>query len=1436
MRPIARQSARAIALALGLVLLGASPAAAQRGRTVYPDEGVGTNDALLRVRELSEAGNTPEALRVLQKTIDSEGEQLVASPADKDVFIPVRGYIHEQLLADPDLLNRYRTEQEPAAARLLAEGKYNEVEQTRLLTTSGFEAVLRLAQIELETARFESARLMLRQLERHPDRVKGSTQAKDAATLAGAIAGYLKRDSVTAWAQRWAAEAGLGGPVVPSNLPPPPTITLRTAASPLDPQLPIDMTAIPGAPLQSVLLDTLHLEDRDGDGVPDAPAYQQRYAKTPWIFPSVQGEAIYVNDGERISAWDSATLGLLWQVSPGRSAMSQRQVIDDTNFFGVQSGALMKEDVASVTMADGVVVGVTGQPENGMRRGDRRVHAIDAASGRLMWSVDPAFLSSKIEGATVRGPAVIDAGTVVLAVRKTRQFMRGDTALYEVGLNLYTGGLRWVRLVGSVGNQPWGRVSGRPDGAVVHEGVVYRGDEMGLLCAYEAATGRAVWVRLSPGRAFDPTQFQRSDNVPPQEMCVPIVDGDSLLFVEAPKGRVVRVAMASGKLLASAEGSRFGEPKYLVKVGDMLALVSTAKVAFVKAAELESGPVGLSNSFAKPGIVGRVEACGGKALVPLEGGAALVDPLRPAEDKRAEFAYSGNLIVAGSGGRTHVLAADATRLHTYLEWDQAESLLNARVAASPKDPQPLLTYLELAARTGRGERLGELADRTLDLLNSDPASQASLQSRQRLFTLLLEVVRNSRYAWAAQSAPKAPGIAQPIRNLTVLSAVVERLGRAAESPSQQVFTLLEKAWLREKESNPAAAVEAYQQILTDTTLCEVELDQGARLGAGESAGFASARLEATDRLTSLIKRTGPAPYLAYDDEAARALAELEGAPPEKLAALAKAYPVAGITPEAWNRASAAYAQAGHAGEARLAAGAGLAAAELGASIGRDGQLEMLGRLAGSLLSMSGGLTDAEPAYRLMRRLAREHATVPVTWESRSMTPSQAADQLRTKLVERSGLPIIGSKVSRAVQVIENWEPAEPLVRGLPGFSGDSVVMVNETAKQVALWGTGAEDGRLHELWSRPFQIRPVVIRVTPDVTLLFWPTPVGGSLEAVGMSGESLWKTQEFSGLFGGSGQGDGRNPQDRINTPLDGPVRPEDLMVSADARMLVLVQRRGRAAAFDLADGHLLWNKSLDINRAFDVEQAGDCVVISGAGQPGRGGPDKTGSALIALDKKTGNVRSRLDQSTLGDHARWCRAVGKDMVVATSDGLFRYDPATGKIAWNTPGAPGRGSYAGWVVGEALFVLDSDVNIWHVSLRDGKASAAPLDARGRITFPVSATVMGDTLAISSSQGLVVFAQSGDVIGADGLDGQGSIQTPVPSDSMFVAVENNQHDDSDQGFVSKLYMFSCPSGKLVATERVRLFENPRQTTVLDGKVLLCEGPITLVLDVPADARP
>jgi outer membrane protein assembly factor BamB len=1421
MRPIARPIALAL---IAAACAFPSAAVAQRARSVFPDEGVGTQDALVRVRELSDAGNMPEALRVLQKTLETEGGQLIQSPDDPDIYIPVRTHIHDVLLASPELLTRYRVEQEPAAKQLLEANRLEEVEATRLLTPSGFEAALRLAQSELEFARFESARLMLQQLERHPDRVKGSRAAQDAARLAAMLVPYLPREDVRAWAARWATEAGLE-PVLPDRPAPVPSDAAVPGISSFHPQRLPNLTGVPTSPLQSVALDLDRIEQERTGSIRQ---YQQRYAGTPWIIPTLREGVVYVNDGRRISAWDAATLGELWQVTPSR--VNARSDFDFNDGF-VQSGAMQKEDAATVTVSQGVAVAVTGIAEARGRRGDRRIHAIEAATGRLMWSVDPALLSEQLVGGAVYGPPVVEADTVVVAVRSVG-FMRRETRLYMVGLNLYTGALKWSRLVGTMQNQQlFGRSQGRPDGAVLHQGIVYRGDEIGVLCAYEACTGRPVWLRTMPSNRFiDFSQFQRTEPIPPQEMCLPVIDGDALAYVEYPKGRVVRVALSNGALLAKRDGASLGDPRYLLKVGEYLVCVGGNRIAIVESANLEEGTAHLVSAAGSAAIQGRVTSAGGRILVPLEDGASLIDPKNPGEDLHADFICSGNLLVAGEGDRTHLLAVDATRLHTFLRWEEAEAMLTARVAANPKRTQPLLTFIELASRTGRSDRVPELADRALALLDAQGFQPEAMQQRSRLFTLLLELVRNSRLAWTNPNPTPELGAARPIKNVALLEAVIDRLSRAAESSPQIVAALLERAWLAEKQNNAPAAIEAYQQILVDSALCAVELDPEARLAESDAraSSFINARAEATDRLIALVKRVGPAPYAAFDEEAARRLAETDASDPEALADLARSYPVAAVTSEAWDRASAAYAARGQSQAARLAAGAGLSAAELSAFIGRDAQEPLLARLAGSLLARSSSSIDAEPAYRLMQRLAKQAPALAVEWDGSVASPSQIAQALRTQLASRSGMPLIGPVLSRNVQVIEGWEPMEPVVRHARGNSGDCVVMSDESGKRISMWAVAAEDGRLRMLWSKSFQMRPIVVRITPDETLLFWPSARGGAVECVGTSdGATRWRTAEFASLFQEEAA---RDPNDRVPTPLDGPVRPNDLVVTSDGSTLVLVQRRGRAGAFDLTNGQALWNSTLELNRVYEIEQAGDHVVIGGTTQGGRG--ERAVAGVIALHKRTGEIVSRVPTRNLGDHARWIRAAGEDVIIATATGLLRFSPASGQIVWSTLGAPGASSFAGWVVGEGLFVLDGDVNLWWVSLRDGSHADRPLDSRGRIVFPVNGVVMGNTLAISSTMGLVVFGEHGELLGADGLDGQNSLQTPIASEKLFVAVENNQRDEpGEQGIVSRVFMFAHPTGKLLNTERVRLYQNPHATMVLDGKLLLTEGPVTLVLDAP-----
>src|SRR5690606_32281589 len=154
-----------------------------------------------------------------------------------------------------------------------------------------------------------------------------------------------------------------------------------------------------------------------------------------------------------------------------------------------------------------------------------------------------------------------------------------------------------------------------------------------------------------------------------------------------------------------------------------------------------------------------------------------------------------------------------------------------------------------------------------------------------------------------------------------------------------------------------------------------------------------------------------------------------------------------------------------------------------------------------------------------------------------------------------------------------------------GRAGEHVVMLSESRSEIALWGIpgagrpGDPAGALEKLWSRPYETRPpVLLRLDPEAAYLYWPSVRGGSIERVdAITGETRWRTAHFTELFAADEAAQARLHEaiqrgERIETPLDGPVRPTDMLAVIDEQVVMLVERSGRAAAFDPASGRLLW------------------------------------------------------------------------------------------------------------------------------------------------------------------------------------------------------------------------------------------------------------------------
>lgn len=1397
---------RPIAIPLLVALLGcagvASSAHAQRARAVSPDESVIAADALIRAGELADAGNVAESLRVYQSLLDNEGERMLGGSGDPDLYVPVRRVVHEAILARPGLLARYREQEGAKAEAMLASGDLRTLERTRLLTQAGFEASLRLAQLDLEGARFESARLMLAQLESHPDRLGDARGGADAAGLAAAVASFLGRDDVRAWAARWASQASLAD--VPGL---PRTAGVREAIrsrSPLQPGPSIDLANLPKRALQSVPADS-RAAGREDD----------RSARPAWVFPSVAGGLVYVNDGEGVSAWDAATLAPAWQSRIGGVVPTTSRGDSMFGLVGTQSWA---EDPASVTVGSGIAVAPLGIPENGVRRGDRRVFAMDAITGRALWAVDVADLEPRLEEASVRGPAIIEEDTVVLFARKASQ-VRRTSALFLVGLDAYTGRQRWSALVGSVGTNPWGRTQVRPDAGVAHRGVVYRGDDMGVIGAYEIGTGRPIWVRTTNApRGMDGSTFRAGMGVYPYEIAAPVIVGDSLFFVEPGREKVLQLSLADGSLQASRDSSALGEPRYLLLAGEHLAAIGASRVAVVKASEFSQGTIRLSPSFTSNPIRGRGIVAGGQVLLPVEGGIALIDPQDPAGGSIVAM-NPGNLLVASAESdspSTHLLVTDTALLHSYVTWEQAERLLDRRVAASPKDPRPLLTYVELLHHSGHASRVPAIADAALALLDENPTGAENRRSRATLFDLLLTMVRGARDRSDAGAGGNEPG---PIRDLAIVDEVLNRLSRCAESPAEQAADALERAWVREAQGRAADAVESLQRVLLDDTLANVVPAGASGTKAGEAASAS---------LALLLRKSGPAPYAAFDEEASLRLDDLgDAASPAAYASLARQYPCSRAAAEAWRRAAGMHARAGQRDLARRAAGSGLAAAELSASIGRPDQLGAIGLLTGELVRLASDPGDTGALFRTLSRLAAQHPGLVIPTGAGSAPVATVTSRVAGMLRAQSPFARLGSGVRGEGSVIEQWLPAPALVRHRAGVSTDSVVMVNEVAGLAGLWGIAAEDGQLRPLWTRSSKTAPTVIHVGHERTLLFWPSLQGGSVECVNLDGTTAWRTPEFSTLFPGA---EGAEPHERIPTPLDGQVRPDSLVMSMNDASLALVQRSGAAAVFDVNRGTVLWSARLGVSRVYDVAHAGNAVVVAGAD---RGPTGELSPRVLCVDIATGASLGSVPVSTLGDHPRWVRPVpGGDAIVATSDGVVRFDPGTANVRWSATGDALAASTDGWVLPGAAFVLDSELRVWRVDLNSGTVGQKPVDVGNRLMLPVQGVVQGDRLLLASSLGVAAVLADGSLAGVDSLDAT-QLEPAAVGDGVVACVESPRRDfagPDGQALPYRLLLLDNPGGRLLSVSRVRLFDTPDVVLALDGKIVIGQGVATLVFDV------
>lgn len=1442
----------AAGLVLPAMMAGASgPALAQpQLNPVYVDDSPVASDTLSRVRDHLSGGNVDEAVRVLQALLDDHPDRLAASLNDADVFVSVRARVNDVLLADPALLRRYRSLQGPRAAAILdaaphaLSGAVDQVERSFLLTTAGMDAALRVAQRQIEDARFEAARITLEQLERHPDRASAAPTAREAAGLLSTAARFIDRPEVFERAARWLAEAGRAeAPGTRATWPPD---AVRPGLSPLSSLPPLDTAGLIAKPLWTIDLRLPSITDPNtafgnprlgGPSMANIPIT----ARELTMLPTVTDDLVIVNDGSSVTAWDRFTLSARWTVQATPSLPKAADEDSRNQWRNRMWGSAASPEPATVTVVGPYAAAATGRAQGAGRDGDDRLLGIDPRTGRLLWSVSLAELDPTLSESAIRGPVEIREGTVVAAVRKTAHERR-LVSLSMIGVDAENGRLKWSRPIGSAGWLPFASQSFGPAAITVDRGMAYRTDELGAVAAVEIDSGRTRWVRRMPVE----TGASPSPNSQSWQVNRPLMDNGSIIIITPDGRRLARVDSMNGSVLAERPGNLFGDPppSYLLRVGQQLAAVSANRIAFTPIAAFDVAPVRLTPQIEDPGIRGRVSVVGDKLLTPLARGLALIDPAAPDADPLTQpLDKPGNVLAVGS----QLLVVDDLSAHSYLQWGVAEGILQKRMAADPRDPTPAVTFAELAYRAGKFDRVGGAVDAALSAIATDPAADRNILQRQRLFETMHAMIGAGLEAAEASldvlAEAARPGELPRLTDRSLLGSLIDKLGRAAGSPDDRVAVALASGRLSELGGDATAAAAVYQRILDDPAMATANW-------RGRSVSV-RAEIEAARRLEHLITVGGPMIYAAQEAECERRLLELgDGATIQQLEQLAARFPLSVRTPELFARIADLHRGADRSREAVAALESGLKAAQRIPNAPES----VVGELAGRLVLALRERQQPAAAAASLRTIRRRMPALTLTSGGEPLD----ADRLGAELAERIALttrwPRIGPLTGENVQVLSGWGLMSPWLQDFSPHVAGCLVMYSD--REVGVWVVnkdGPEAGRLGKLWSRRVEDGSAeLLRITPDAAYVLLTGDRSGGLEKVPLApGVRGWKTTALARLFPPSDESRGmqRAPgvMQPFDTPDDGVVRPDDLLPVMDEQTLALVQRGGRTIAIDCESGEVLWHADTGISQVYDAHLSGGTLVVAGDVRrtTATGALEPLIPSVQMLDARAGRMGQRLRDlgARPGDGAarlRWVRLTDAGaLICGTDNAVLSIDLATTQRNWTITSAEMLPAAAAWIFGDRLLMLSADRELWLASLSTGRVRSGSLEApRSRLestrevaAFTTTANADGP-FAVTTYHGLMIFNADGELHGIDGLGAVDTMLPPLPAEDRALALETVAEGRGADGLLQfHLYALDNKTGALSGRHALSLATRPQAAAIIDGKFAVSAGSATIVIEAP-----
>ncbi len=1352
-----------------------------------PDSPIG-NEALRRAVELGSVGSLDEAVRVLQRVLDEHGGAVTASQDDPDLFISLRRAVHDVLLERPNLLARYRTAQGAVAAARLAGGAVHEVERTRMLTEAGFEATLQRAQAFLEDARFESAWIMIEQLDRHPDR--SGVHARQAARLLELISAYIApherdvgfelRDVIDRMLKRWQREAGLDstGVRAPEERP-----DETRGVWVFDPAPPASLQGILPRPLASTILGPQQ-------NLPDGASTKPATGRENWLnaAPCIAGDLAIVNDSLLITAWNRFTLKRVWQIEVHAplimQPVSRRDGLDDLN---------------TVIVENGIAIAISGLSMRSRSATERAILAIDVETGTLLWSTSiPQLNVPELLGATIRGQGVIDQGVVVLTAIKHLPQQRLIGA-YTFGLDLRTGALRWNTQMGSIGALPFGWNVGSMDASAAADGITYRCEQVGVITAIESATGRVRWIRrmeAPSGRSVRPSRLVAWQNNKPQ------IVGDRMYTFSPSRDTLLSINRATGRIEARALASWFDDPDYVLVVRDTLIGVSTGR--------LMAQPLnrfGTTEDITQLGnldMLGRVSVAGDMLIAPTPSGISTVR-VSDGVIEHIRLNESGQAVVVNG----QVIVADDDRVHAYARWEVAEQHLRQRMVDDPLDPEPSITLAQLSFQAEHPESIMPAVDHALRAIDAALLNPESDVSRRKLFRALLGMVN--------------PGEKTSMVHLDRArrAELLHRLGRCAASQAERIEQLMATGAFLEAGGHPRDAIAQYQLVL-ELALSEDRTHPDRRTMA-----------MATKRVREIVRREGRASYASFDAEAA---AQRQIMPPNAhapaLESLALRYPAATDAVSMWSDAADTWFAAHDVGRAIMAIDEAIDAATALEPIDASPRLILEGRAVTALMHAD----RPEATLRRLRQLNNRVPSAVLSIDGVDMPVEAALDAVETVLDQRPRRAHIG-EVLGVSRTLNSWTLFDSPFKRTPDAPTNRILMKS---------GNGSaglfvidDDGILRPTWigrkaEEPLRESRQRVHLARQVDSP--PTANQAVICRDATTGGVLWETEGFEAFFDAK-EKDTRTPP-HVQTPRLMNVSLTELTHLVNDDVVISIDRGGRAVGLDARTGALLWTANHIVDALHDADLGNDVLLVGGGTLRQGQHFDREHSAVdrlpivVAIDCRTGDVLSTFEAPSA---VRWVVATPEDdMILGLTDRIMSLDPYRGMPYWAAVAEELKNSRSAVAVPGQLIVRTMDNELWQVESSQGSLAAGHLTLGERIApgFDfIEVASLGKHIGIATAHGVAVVDAKGDTIGIDSLAGVNRLAPATFGRDRFVHATVGVFAPDNEHLTSQLSIFELPDGRAVSQVSLSLWTEPKRVALVDGHIIISGSFNSVVIEAP-----